>query len=98
MERLRYDYEVLLELAVKEKENEMRNTIIENEELEDLAAQVLQDYTPFKGITWSLFITCRTGTLAYVRESFIAAWDLFISGRTTILRYKFYILIGVALF
>ena len=40
MERLRYDYEVLLELAVKEKENEMRNTIIENEELEDLAAQV----------------------------------------------------------
>ena len=40
MERLRSDYEVLLELAVKEKENEMRNTIIENEELEDLAAQV----------------------------------------------------------
>ena len=41
MERLRSDYEVLLELAVKEKENEMRNTIIENEELEDLAAQVM---------------------------------------------------------
>ena len=40
MERLRSDYEVLLELAVKEKENEMRNTIIENEELEDLAGQV----------------------------------------------------------
>ena len=40
METLRNDYEVLLEHAVKEKECEMRNTIIENEEMEDLAAQV----------------------------------------------------------
>ena len=40
METLRSDYEVLLELAVREKEDEMRNTIIEDGEMEDLASQV----------------------------------------------------------
>ena len=50
MERLRSDYEVLLELAVKEKENEMRNTIIENEELEDLAAQVIGGRVSTEGL------------------------------------------------
>eukprot|EP00116_Pleurobrachia_bachei_P015739 sb/3476001/ len=40
LQTLRNDYEVLLELAVKEKEKEMRNTIIEDSELEDLAGQV----------------------------------------------------------
>eukprot|EP00116_Pleurobrachia_bachei_P003526 sb/3463788/ len=43
LQTLRNDYEVLLELAVKEKEKEMRNTIIEDSELEDLAGTTNQN-------------------------------------------------------
>jgi len=41
---MRSDYEVLLELAVREKEDEMRNTIIENGELEEMVGTPPQSY------------------------------------------------------